>query len=156
MLNGLRSASRSLSAITVTSSSRLMPGSRIVKTSPVARAMVSPWRSVLSSASATERSRSSPWLLPSLSLTRLKPSSPSWTTASLCLWRWAWTIATVRRSPKRRALARPVSVSWSASAWISRSSRAVFARSVASASWASRKPSRSSRTSSSSWTSREA
>ena len=47
---GCAARRRSLSAITVTSSSRLMPGSRIVRTSPVARAIVSPWRSVLSSA----------------------------------------------------------------------------------------------------------
>ena len=71
------------------------------------RAIVSPWRSVLSRASATERSRSSPWLRPSRSLTAAKWSRPSWTTASLWRWRRAWTIATVRRSAKRRALARP-------------------------------------------------
>ena len=57
----------------------------MVKTSPAARARVSPWRSVLSSASATERSRSSPWLRPSRSLTPVNLSRPSWTTASLWL-----------------------------------------------------------------------
>jgi hypothetical protein len=86
----------------------------------------------------------------------LEAVEPELDDGELVLVRCAWTIATVRRSPKRRALASPVSVSWSASAWISRSSRALFARSVASASWTSRSPSRSSRTSSSSWISREA
>ena len=85
MLKGLRRARRSLSAMTVTSSSRLMPGRRMVKTSPEMRAIVSPCRRVLSRARAALRRRSSPWLRPSRSFTFENRSRPTWTTASF--WR---------------------------------------------------------------------